>query len=141
MKRAEKEVTSSKYGKRVQVITSSEYRRRQAEKANQKKTIVDKVLELHVRNEMLDPPIPIPRQYLPLLLKRIEPRKRGRPKHDQSAEQSANDESAFRAVSYLIRDGWSISAAASAVGNLMGGLTRQAIVEAYDRVLLCKLCK
>lgn len=134
MKRTEKEV-----GRFVLKVTGKAFRDRLTEKVckmrREREQIVNKVIDTHLKNAQLDPPIPIPPQYIPLIRQQREKPKRGRgrPKQaPQSPEQIAQDAITFHAMRRLMRDGWSETAAADAVGDLIGR-TRPTTAECYGR--------
>jgi hypothetical protein len=139
MKGAQKEV-----GRFVRKVTSKAFRELLVERERGKKATADKILLIHLQNQLLEKPIPIPPQYVPLILERIEKPKRGRGRPRQalqSAEQLVNDRCAFKAMRHLLRAGWNQTSAAEAVGRLLEGLTRKAILKAYRRGFVSELVR
>ena len=52
-----------------------------------------------------------------------------------------NDRCAFKAMRHLLRAGWNQTSAAEAVGRLLEGLTRKAILKAYRRGFVSELVR
>ena len=83
MKGAQKEV-----GRFVRKVTSKAFRELLVERERGKKATADKILLIHLQNQLLEKPIPIPPQYVPLILERIEKPKRGRGRPRQALQSA-----------------------------------------------------